>query len=485
MKRRLQRCAAAGVLAGGFLSGAGLLLAAPSGAGLPPDVRAIDSAAAAAGVGILSRVPAESDGGAVYTSTTISLDKAQAKAAGFTGGDLFEAFLLSSSEHYHNATLINAQHPPTGTVPAESRFDAAAAPKDAPAPAPPKDAPPASDPARLHAVATEAPSATAEAAGAHAVLGDVAVGGATSASASRLAADGTLVTTARSTATDVRIAELLTMASATTVAEATVPRTGPPASTLDVKLAGVALAGVPAEVTPEGLMISDKAAASPVTVAQFNAALAQLQEKGITVTAAPLVQETGAGAARASGGGVRIRYKVADQIGGDEELTLAPASARSAVSRRDADPAGLDGSVPPAVDDAAAGSPLPEAGQPAEPSAVAPPGTFGPVGFGDGSGAGVAPGTAFGGDPDAWSVAGAASFPNVAAGGSRANAAVPNAGTGGSLPAAGPGLSEAALPAAHHGRNPARRLRAGYAVFLVVAAAGVVAVTTQAKARTA
>src|SRR5260370_339282 len=93
----------------------------------------------------------------------------------------------------------------------------------------------------------------------------------------------------RHTATDIRIAKVLTLAGATTVAEARVPRTGAPTTALDVKLTGAALGGIPAEITPDGIRISDKAAASPVTIAQFNAALAQLQEKGITVLAAPLI----------------------------------------------------------------------------------------------------------------------------------------------------------------------------------------------------
>ena len=55
-RRSLRRAGAAALVAG--LSGAALLLAVPSGAGLPPDVRVIDSHAAAAAVGVLSTVRA-------------------------------------------------------------------------------------------------------------------------------------------------------------------------------------------------------------------------------------------------------------------------------------------------------------------------------------------------------------------------------------------------------------------------------------------
>ncbi|MDQ1568050.1 MAG: hypothetical protein QOF96_2930 [Actinomycetota bacterium] len=463
-RESLRRAGAAALVAG--LSGAGLLLAVPSGAGLPPDVRVIDSHAAAAAVGVLSRVPAETDGGAVYTSSAITLDKTQAKAAGFTAGDLAESFSESSSDKYRNPTLINAQYPPAGTVPAEAAFDAAGAPQGAPV---------TGGAGHLHAVATEAPSAAAEADGARAMLGDVTVGGATSASSGLLAADGTLVSTARSIATDVRIAKVLTLASATTVVEARVPRTGAPTTALDVKLAGVALAGIPAEITADGIRISDKAATSPVTVAQFNAALAQLQEKGITVVAAPLVQVTGAGAAQASGGGVRIRYKVADQIGGDEELTLAPASARSAVARREAEPPALDGATPPA----------PDAPGPITPDPVPPAGSGNSTLPGTGALATTAgpADVAYDFRSGATSSANAGTTPTgVSAGPSSGPSSGSNVPATTTSPVS---TSDAALPAAHRKSDPAHRVRTGYTVLLLVAAAGVAAVTAQGRVRPA
>jgi hypothetical protein len=484
-RRRLRRAVAA-VLTLTGLAGGALMLAAPSGAGLSPDVRVIDSHASAAAVGVLSRVPAESDGGAVYSSTALTVDKTQAQAAGFTAGELAELFFESSSDKYRNPTLVRAQYPPAGTVPAESSFDGAAAPQGAPA---------AAGAGHLHAVAAGAPSAAAEAAGAQATLGDVTVGGATSVSSGDLGADGTLITKARSAATDVSIAGVLTLAAANTVAEARVPRTGPPTTTLQVKLAGVALAGVPAEITPDGIRISDKAAASPVTIAEFNAALAQLQAKGITVVAAPLVQETAAGVASASGGGLTIRYKVADQIGGDEELTLAPASARSAVARREIDAPTVDVPVPsPAAD-----GPAPGAGAAAA-SPASPVGSGIPAltGSGSGSAAGGLPGVSYGFDSDRLSGAAAALGGPSSAVPYSASAGAPNAttsavsGASNAATSAVSGASNAAtsaaaaaVPSAHHGPDPARRLRSGYALVLLAALAGVAAVTAQFRIRPA
>jgi len=460
MNRRHIVRAAAAVLAAGLTGGA-LLLALPSGAGLPPDVRVIDSHAAAAAVGLLSRVPAESDGGVLYSSTALTLDKTQARAAGFTGGDLAETFFESSTDKYRNPTLINAQYPPTAAAPAESSFDAAAAPQGPPV---------TGGLGHLHAVATDTPSTAAEATGGDAALGDVTVGASSSTSSGELAADGTLVTRARSTATDIRIAKVLTLAGATTVAEARVPRTGAPTTALDVKLTGAALGGIPAEITPDGIRISDKAAASPVTIAQFNAALAQLQEKGITVVAAPLIQETAAGAARAAGGGLTVRYKVADQIGGDEQLTLAPASARSAVARRAAEPPPLDESTPPAPDGVA----------PA-PGTVPPPPAAGP---GTPTLSGTGPLSTTAGLPNVSYDFGSRGEPGPGAG-SAPTGPSPGSTAASTLSAPNAPGSAAALPTAHRGPEPARRLRTGYALVLLAAFAGVAAVTAQFKIRPA
>jgi hypothetical protein len=254
-----------------------------------------------------------------------------------------------------------------------------------------------------------------------------------------------------------------------------VPRTGAPTTSLDVRLAGVALAGIPAEITPDGIRISDKAAASPVTVAQFNAALAQLHEKGITVVAAPLVQETGAGAAQASGGGIRLRYKVADQVGGDEELTLAPASARSGVARREAEPPALDGTTPPWPD-----APGPITTTPAPPASS---------GSSTLSGTGFSSTTAGLGEVSYSFGSGASSSANsgtdstgVSSDSSSSPSSSSNAAASTTSP---PPLSEAALPAANRKSDPARRIRSGYAVLLLVAAAGVAAVTAQGRVRPA
>jgi len=467
-RRRLRSLSVAGLVGAlGLTLG---VTAGPSGAGLPPDVRVIDSQGAAAVVGVLTRVPAESDGGAVYSSTSLTLDKTIARAAGFTPGPLGELFLESSSDRYRNPSLVTAQHPPTEKVPAEATVDGIGSPEGPPV---------AGRGGRFHTKATDTPSAEATATGAGGVGPNVTVASSASSSAGTLQADGTLVTRARSQATGVRIADVLRLASVTTVAEATVPRAGAPTTALHVTLAGMTLAGIPAEMTPDGLRISDQAPASPVSRAAFDDALAQLADRGITVSAAPLVQDTAAGAARAEGGALRIRYKVADQIGGDEEFTFAPASARSAVSRRD-----TEAEAPSVATD------LPVDGPTAAGSAGAPaprPATTGVNGAGSGAdatvnAAGGAESLPFNGSPAFGTTPADPSTPSTSpAAGTPEGPAGPASITG--TPGGPAGPDDLQL-AAGRAADPAHKVRTGYAVVLLALVAGVAAVTVQFRIRT-
>jgi hypothetical protein len=289
-------------------------LALPVEGQLDATVQVIDSNAVAASVGVISRVPAETAGGAVLAATAITLDKAQAKAAGFTGGELAETFLLTSSDDYRNPSLVVAQYPPSGYAPAEATGGG----------------PEGSGVANLHAVATGQPRAEAVAAGGGA--GDpatLAVGQGQSFSHGELASDGAVVTRAVAVVSDVTIGAVVTLACATTDAITTVPAAGEPSASVKVTISGLLVGGVPAELTDGGLRVADQVPVGPGQLLAFNAALARLAERGITITAAPAVRKTGGDAARAEGGAVVVRYRVADQIGGDEEFVLAQARSRS------------------------------------------------------------------------------------------------------------------------------------------------------------
>jgi hypothetical protein len=311
--RRAVRVAAV-VVATGFAVALAVL---PAGGRIGADVAVIDSNANAAAFGLTSRVPAESPGGMVFTATAITLDKAVAKAAGITAGELAETFLTSSSDQYRNATLVTAQYPPSAAVPAEARAGG----------------PEGSGVATIRVVATEQPTADAEAAGGQA--GDpstLAMDHGSSSSHSELGGDGAVVTRAVAVASGVSIGDVVTIASATTEAVTTVPPQGEPTADLKVTLSGLLVGGVPAQLTDQGLQVADQVPVGPGQLLAFNAALAQLAQRGITIAAAPAVRDAGGDRARAEGGALIIRYRVADQIGGDEEFVLAQARSRSTLT---------------------------------------------------------------------------------------------------------------------------------------------------------
>ena len=322
---------------GMVVAGAGLaagLAVLPAEGRVSDDVQVIDSYASGAAIGLISRFPAESAGGLMFTATAITLDKATAKAAGFTPGDLTEGFFVSSLEQYRNPTLISAQYPPTSAFPVEAKGGTE------------------SGVATLRAAATERPSATAEAEVGR--IGDeatLAVRSGTSLSHSELEPGG-VATRVVATASGISIGGVLTIASATTEAVTMVPSRGRPVSEVKVTLIGLLVGGVPADLTDQGLRISDQIPVGPGELAAFNAATAQLAERGLTVTAARVLRETGTEGARAEGGAVVVRYKVADQLGGDEEVIIAQAQSRSTLILAEAQP-----SLPPVPE--LPGSPVP------------------------------------------------------------------------------------------------------------------------------
>jgi len=440
------------------------LTAAPATARIGPEVAVIDSSAVAASVGIVSRVPATSDGGLNWTTTAITLDKAVAKAAGGTGGSLAETFFESSSKDYRNPSLIGAQYPPTATIPTEAR---GGSPPGTPGGI-----------AATHVVATEQPSASASAQGGRGGDGSpVVVQGGSSSSHGELRPDGAVVTRAVSTATGVSIGGgAVTFSSGTTEAVTTVPPAGPPTTALTVTIAGLLVGGVPARLSDQGLGVSDQVPVGAAQLAAFNAAMSQLATRGITVVAAPTVREVGAGQARAEGGGMVVRYRVADQIGGDEEFVLAEARSSSTLQR--AAPAsplplplpGLASASPPSGTGPAAGSPL------------APPAA-------SGEGAGAAGPSA----PAAGNAAAAASAPAFSGDGNGAGPTPAAAPLAAAAPLTGAAPLTAAAPAPARpalnllGREDdraERRLRTGYGVILLLAFAGTAIHLAAQRART-
>ncbi|HKN38485.1 MAG TPA: hypothetical protein VJ456_05175 [Acidimicrobiia bacterium] len=432
------------------------LAAVPVQGKVGPDVSVIDSNAVAASIGLISRLPAESPGGFNWTSTAITLDKAVAKAAGGTGGALAETFFQSSSDQYRNPSLIGAQYPPTATIPSEAR---GGSPPGTPGGL-----------AATHAVATEQPTADAEAQGGRGGDGSpIVMQGGSSSSHGELGRDGAVITRARSVASGIAIGGgAVTISSATTEAVTTVPPRGPPTTELKVTLTGLLVGGVPAELTDQGLRISDQVPVGPAQLAAFNAATAQLAARGIVVTAAPAVREVGVDQARAEGGGVDVRYTVTDQVGGDEEVVLAQALSRSTLKLAEPAPA-----LPLPVEPSPPGAPAPglpaAAPSPVVPSVVAAP-----------AGAGVV-------RPSGPSDDGAVALgPAVTVGGVDAGSVAPGGGTAAAPVAAAP-LTPARPALNLFGREDdraLRRLRTGYRVILLLAAAGAAVHFAGQRART-
>ena len=73
-------------------------------------------------IGIVSRVPAESAGGILYSESRLEIGKTRAIAAGATLGELAEAFLITSVQGYTNPTLVNAQYPPSEVYKSDASF---------------------------------------------------------------------------------------------------------------------------------------------------------------------------------------------------------------------------------------------------------------------------------------------------------------------------------------------------------------------------
>ena len=96
--------------AGALLLGGLWVFTAP--AAIPEDLLAVDGTGVATPLAIISKVPATSEGGVSYSTTQLTVDKATAKAASFTLGDLVESFLEISDR-----PLDDKLPDPTGMLP--------------------------------------------------------------------------------------------------------------------------------------------------------------------------------------------------------------------------------------------------------------------------------------------------------------------------------------------------------------------------------
>ena len=292
----------------------------PAHGDVRPDLGVYSGRGIASAIGVVSRVPAETAGGIVYSEARLDIGKTRAIAAGATLGELGETFLQTSVGGYTNPSLVNAQYPPSNVYKSEASFG-----------------PGVSDAGQsvidIHAVADGTPSAKANAiGGAGSIPGALRIGGGTSKTQSYVKEDGTVSTTSVASVHDVSVgnelAPLLTIGSMTSTATVEVPFGGKPKTNLSVQVTGALVSGAPVTITDQGITVANSAVVPAAVMQQVNAALAQLDQYGISVRTVPVDKEVTDTEGSVSGAALQFRYTVPSQvalptdIGKDETLLL-------------------------------------------------------------------------------------------------------------------------------------------------------------------
>lgn len=311
----------------------GLTLALPSASGDATDSLSVYSGRGiATPVGVVSRVPAESAGGVIYTESRLDIGKTRAIAAAETAGELAEAFLATTLTGYANPTLVNAQYPPSDVYPTEATSVNSVSSGGATI-------------SRYHALANNQPSAHAEAVGGAGDIPNVLhIGGGESHSYSEVRQDGSVVTNVASAVHDVRIgpdlAPLVTIGTMSSTAQVIVPLGGKPVTSFNLQITGALANGVPVTITQDGLTISTAAAVPASSVLSLNQTLAMLDAQGIVLRAVPVQKEVTATSASVSGAALQLQTIVPPSlalptdIGKDETLLLGEVSANATGRQR-------------------------------------------------------------------------------------------------------------------------------------------------------
>jgi len=312
-----------------------LAVALPSASGDPTSALSVYSGRGiATPVGIVSRVPAESAGGIIYTESRLDIGKTRAIAAAETAGELAEAFLATTLNGYANPSLVNAQYPPSDVYPAEATSVNSVSEGGATI-------------SRYHAKASDQPSAHAEAVGG---AGDIPnllhIGGGESHSYSEVREDGSVVTNVASAVHDVRIgpdlSPLVTIGTMSSTAQVVVPIGGKPVMSFNLQITGALAQGVPVTITQDGLTISTAAAVPASSVLSLNQTLAMLDAQGIAIRAVPVQKDATATSASVTGAALSLQTIVPPSlalptdIGKNETLLLGEVSANATGRKRQA-----------------------------------------------------------------------------------------------------------------------------------------------------
>jgi hypothetical protein len=350
-------------------TGGTILALGPAAKATAPDTLASYATySAATPYGIVSRVPAETAGGFLYSSSSLNVGKAQAVAAGFTLGELGDLFVVSSSPPgtiTSMPTVIHAQDPPQETAPNEASYSGGRSGGDANGTVRNFD---------MQARADDEPSAFATAAG-QAVASPVYNSGySTSESQSTVADDGTVATKAITTVNDIAFGvpgAMLQIASMKSIASITIKPGEKPVTSLTTQSYGATLAGVPVTIDENGISINNQVAMPASAQAAFFGALAALKENGLTLEPGPRVVTVTDDGASIQGAVFTYRHQAPpldgvprpSDIGTDETFNLA--SVTAIASSRVRQPLNLGG-APSGIDAAAAPTTaVPSTGAPA------------------------------------------------------------------------------------------------------------------------
>lgn len=344
------------------------------------DLATADGLGWASPIGTVLRVPNEIGGGALLSKTTFTLDKTQAIAAGYTPGELGEAFLettlvapegtppeIGENIAWKNPSLITAQTPPSNVFPAQTSL------ADGGVNVPPVEA------ASLRSSTTEK-KAEANAIGGIAISqSDLTIGNGGSRSSSELLDDGTVVSKAHAFIEDIRLAGgLLKIGGINSMAEVAFRPGHEPTQKLDIEIAGATVAGTPVVIDQDGVRVADTPLIGLGEIAQVNDILSSLADQGLSVTLFPgVVREADDRSVRVAGAGLSIRGVLTDYVPTSVDTPLGPVG--SPVGDVGTDNEILLGLVEASAFAAERG-PLPDFGSSGpEVSAPPPPATVAPV----------------------------------------------------------------------------------------------------------
>jgi hypothetical protein len=338
------------------------------------DLGTADALGFATPVGTLLRIPNELPGGVLLSKSTLTLDKTQAIAAGYTPGELGEAFLqttlvappdldappeVSALIAWKNPTLITAQTPSSPVFPAEVSIAEGGVNAD------PFEA------ASIRATTTDR-SADADAVGGLRIDADgLELGAGGSHASTRLLDDGTVVAEAHAFIEDISLAGgLLRLGGIDSTARVELRPGAAPVQELTIEVLGATLAGVPVTIDQDGMHVADTALLSLGELGVVNDALAALADQGFSVRLFPgVIREADERSVRVAGAALSIRGEFTDYVPTAVDTPIGPVG--SPLGDVGTDNEILLGQVEASAFAAERG-PLPDFGAPPAPTAIAP-----------------------------------------------------------------------------------------------------------------